>query len=109
MHCHKLAPPLLIVFMALVSWSTVTDSALAVEGLVLAVPQADLCEISIGSDDGIKKGHKLEVYRITDNGAKYVGRIIVMKTAYDRAACKIDPKFKKLPMQRGDRVTSKIR
>jgi len=79
-------------------------TALGLEGIVLAVPKPDLCEISVGSDDGVKKGHTLDVFRVTDKGAKYVGRIVVMKTSYDRAACRVDPKFQKLPLQRGDRV-----
>ena len=57
---------------------------------------------------GLKKGHKLHVFRITDSGGKYVGRITVMKTSYDRAACTVDPGYKKLQVQRGDRVKSQI-
>ena len=101
-----IAPPTLLVVFGFVFLSPVAASA--VEGIVLAVPQPDLCEISIGSDDGLKKGHKLHVFRITDSGGKYVGRITVMKTSYDRAACTVDPGYRKLEVQRGDRVKSQI-
>ncbi len=80
-----------------------------VEGIVLAVPQPSLVEISIGSDDGLKEGHSLEVYRTAGGSSTYVGRIHVVKTSYDKAACKVDPNYRKSNVQRGDRVTSKIR
>ncbi len=80
-----------------------------VDGIVLAVPQPSLVEISIGSDDGLKEGHSLEVYRTAGGSSTYVGRIHVVKTSYDKAACKVDPNYRKSNVQRGDRVTSKIR
>lgn len=63
-----------------------------------------LAEISIGSDDGLRKGHTLEVYR----GTGYVGRIEVIRIDVDRAVCQAIRSFQKSPMQEGDRVASKI-
>jgi len=80
-----------------------------VDGLVLAVPRPDLVEISLGSDDGLTEGHKLEVYRRTGGSNTYVGRIEVIKTSFDKSACKVDPNYRKSNVQRGDRVTSKIK
>jgi len=80
----------------------------SVDGIVTAVPQPDLCEISLGSDDGLMKGHKLEVYRQMGGANNYVGRIYVMSTTFDKAACKVDPQYLKSPIQRGDRVTSRL-
>jgi hypothetical protein len=77
-----------------------------VDGVVLAVPRPDLVEISIGADDGLMKGHVLQVYRLTGSGPTYVGRIEVVKTDPDRAACKVDPKWQQSHVQRGDRVTA---
>ncbi len=45
-------------------------------GSILAVPQQNLVEINIGADDGLRKGHKLEVVRM-NGGTTYVGRIEV--------------------------------
>jgi len=77
-----------------------------VDGVVLAVPRPDLVEISIGADDGLMKGHVLQVYRLTGSGPTYVGRIEVVKTEPDRSACKVDPKWQQSHVQRGDRVTA---
>ena len=44
-----------------------------VDGVVTATPGAGLIEISLGSDDGLIKGHKLEVYRIGGGHNAYVG------------------------------------
>ncbi|OHB72838.1 MAG: hypothetical protein A2V70_01455 [Planctomycetes bacterium RBG_13_63_9] len=79
-----------------------------VEGIVLAVTGDGLVEISNGSDEGLLKGHKLHVYRVGGGRSVYVGRIEVVRTDADRAVCKIDPKYQKSPVQKGDRVASKI-
>jgi hypothetical protein len=79
-----------------------------VEGVILATTPAGNVEISIGSDDGIVKGHKLEVYRIQPDQAMYLGRIEVLETFPDRAVCRVIPEYRKGEMQRGDRVASKI-
>jgi hypothetical protein len=84
------------------------DQPPKVQGVVLAVTGQGLVEISLGSDDGLLKGHKLEVYRVGGGRSVYVGRIEVVQTEPDRAVCKIDPTYQKSPMQQGDRVASKL-
>jgi hypothetical protein len=79
-----------------------------VDGVILATPGAGLVEISIGSDDGLLKGHRLEVYRASGGQSTYVGRIEIVKTAPDKSVCRIDPKFQNSNMMKGDRVASKI-
>jgi hypothetical protein len=79
-----------------------------VDGVVRATPGAGLVEISIGADDGLLKGHRLEVYRTAGGQSTYVGRIEVVSTAPDRAVCKIDPKYQNSQVMVGDRVASKI-
>jgi len=86
--------------------ASISDIPPEVDGVVLAVPRSDLVEISIGADDGLMKGHRLQVYRITGSGPTYVGRIEVVKTEPDRSACKVDPKWLQSNVQRGDRVTA---
>ena len=79
-----------------------------VDGVITATQEAGFVEISLGSDDGLLKGHRLEVYLATGGQSTYVGRIEVVKTAPDRAVCKIDPKFQTSNMMKGDRVATKI-
>jgi hypothetical protein len=79
-----------------------------VDGLVAAVLGGGMLEINIGSDSGVQKGHKLDLYRIGSTGNKYVGRIEVLKTAPDKSVCKIIPSFQQSEVQKGDRVASKI-
>ena len=79
-----------------------------VDGLVLAVPRQDLIEISIGEDDGLLKGHKLQVVRVQGGRKIYVGRIEVVRTDFDKSVCKIDPNYRQSPVQVNDRVVSRI-
>ena len=63
--------------------------------MIMATPGAGLVEISIGSDQGLLKGHKLEVYRIGGGQSTYVGRIEVVKTAPDRGGLQDRPEVPK--------------
>ena len=79
-----------------------------VNGLVMAVAGSGVVEVSIGEDDGLKKGHQLQVYRTGGGENRYLGRLEVMETAADRAVCRVMPKFRTGAIQVGDRVTSKF-
>lgn len=79
-----------------------------VDGLVTAVSSTGQVEINIGSDDGLLTGHKLYVYRVAGGSPSYVAKIEVVKTAPDKAACKVDPKTQRSRVQVGDRVTSRL-
>jgi len=85
------------------------DKPPRVEGVVLAVPSRDLIQISIGADDGLQVGHTLEVFRSSGGVNRYVGRVQVVETHPDAAVCSVDQTFLKSPIQRGDRVASRIR
>ena len=84
------------------------DPPAGIEGIVTAVTSPDMVEISIGSDDGVLKGHKFEVVRMGGGSATYVGRIEVLQVTPDRAACRVDKKLQQSPMQRGDRVLASL-
>jgi hypothetical protein len=76
-----------------------------VDGRVLKVREATgLVEISLGSDDGLKRGHTLEVYR----GNRYLGRIIIRELDPDRAVGQIDKRMQQSRIQEGDVVTTKL-
>ena len=76
-----------------------------IDGMILAVSDKDLVEVSIGLDDGLREGHKLEIYR----GNQYVGRMNVRKVTANRAVGELDPKLKQGPVRKGDRVATNIR
>jgi hypothetical protein len=73
-------------------------------GKVLATSRDNLVEISLGTDDGLRIGHTVEVFR----GSKYLGRIEVMHATTDRAVGKIIPGFKKGVIQKDDDVATRF-
>ena len=88
----------------LTEYTPVVDIPPRVDGIVTKVGEESLIEVSIGSDDGLRKGHTLEVYR---NNA-YLGRVEVTQLEPDRAVCQIIPAFRKGVIKRGDRVATKL-
>ena len=88
----------------LTEYTPVIDIPPRVDGIVTKVGEQALVEISIGSDDGLRTGHTLEVFR---NNA-YLGRVKVMRLEPDRAVCEIIPEFRKGIIKRGDRVATKL-
>ena len=80
-----------------------------VEGLVLNTRKtrsSELVEISIGSDDGLKNGDELFVYRTSDS--KYLGKIELVLVTPDRAVGAVTEKAKNGTIQRGDDVATKL-
>jgi hypothetical protein len=59
--------------------------------------------ITLGSDDGLRKGHKLDVAR----GEKYLGRIQITTTHSDRSVGRVLPDYRKGAIRIGDRVRTK--
>ena len=74
------------------------------DGIVVAVSDKDLIEISIGSDDGLKEGHVLDVFRQN----AYLGRVIIRRTAPDRAVAEIIKEYRRGVIKKGDRVATKL-
>lgn len=77
-----------------------------VQGVVTAVRSNGLVEISIGSDDGVRKGGLLRVIRA--DGTMYLGQIEVLETQPDRAVCRIVPGTQQGAVQPGDKVRSDL-
>ena len=71
----------------LTEFTPVVDIPPRVDGIVTKVGEKVLIEVSIGKDDGLRKGHTLEVFR---NNA-YLGRVVVKSLEPDRAVCEIIP------------------
>jgi hypothetical protein len=76
-----------------------------VDGVVTAVDEAKgLVEISLGSDDGLKRGHVLQVI----TGDKYLGQIKLREVGPDKAVGDIDKRMQRGRIQKGDHVTTKL-
>jgi DNA repair exonuclease SbcCD ATPase subunit len=73
------------------------------DGVVTAISK-DFVEISLGSDDGIRDGHQLDVF----NNKSFLGRIKIRRTAPNRAVGQIVPEYKKGEIKKGDRVATKL-
>jgi hypothetical protein len=80
------------------------DRVPTLDGDVLAVAQ-DSIQVSLGSDDGLQVGHTLEVYR----SGQYVGRAIVRSVKPDSALAVLVKEFSRGIVQRGDKVTTRLK
>lgn len=88
-----------------ISVFTPTDNiAPRVDGVVTAVSDKNFIEISIGSDDGLREKHLMEVYR----NKSYVGRVQIVRVEPDRSVAKIIPEFRRGIIKKGDRVATKL-
>ncbi len=74
------------------------------KGEVLAVNSSQQVVVSVGRDDGLRVGHKLEIYR----GGQYLARIEIKNIKDDQAIGQILPSFRKGYVQAGDKVAAKI-
>jgi chromosome segregation ATPase len=74
-----------------------------VDGLVVATRDG-MVEVNLGSDDGLRKGHRLEV--VSNN--KYLGRIEVIRAEPDQSAAIVLPEYRRGPIQKGDSVRSRL-
>ncbi|REK08244.1 MAG: hypothetical protein DWQ37_20580 [Planctomycetota bacterium] len=73
-------------------------------GKVLAVNRDNMIEVSLGTDDGLRAGHTLEIFR----GTKYLGRLEVLQATTDRAVGKVIPGFKKGVIRKDDDVATRF-
>jgi hypothetical protein len=81
-----------------------------VDGVILASNANGYVEISIGSDDGLERGHELDVYRMGPSLAenKYLGKIRVVQTQADRSVAQVLANFRKGTIQKEDRVATRL-
>jgi hypothetical protein len=79
-----------------------------VDGLVSQVRRtagAQLVELTIGSDDGLKVGNTVEVFR----GSKYLGRVEILRTSPDKSVGRVDRRFQQGRIEEGDRVATRLK
>ncbi|TWT75620.1 Chromosome partition protein Smc [Posidoniimonas polymericola] len=78
-----------------------------IDGVVTGVARRGstvLIQVSIGEDDGLRKGHTVEIFR----GTRYLGRAEILSTEPDRAIGRIDPRFQEGRIQESDRVATRL-
>ncbi|KAA1262573.1 Chromosome partition protein Smc [Rubripirellula obstinata] len=74
-------------------------------GIILEVDRPrKLVLVSIGADEGLRQGHRLEVTR----GGRYVGKLEIQRTTPDRAVAKILVDYSEGILQESDRVDTTI-
>jgi hypothetical protein len=82
----------------------VDDLPPELDGVVTAVRHG-LIEVSLGADDGLRRGHKLDVY--SENGS-YLGRLEVTQTSPDRSVGRLLPEFQQGVIRKDDRVATRL-
>jgi hypothetical protein len=80
------------------------DRVPRVDGVVMAVVDNSI-EVSLGGDDGLQAGHEIEVYR----NDEYLGRAIVKTVKPDRAVAVLVKEYSRGIVQRGDKVTTRLK
>jgi uncharacterized protein (DUF3084 family) len=80
------------------------DRVPTIQGVVMAVAD-DAIEVSLGFDDGLQTGHQIEVYR----NDEYLGRAIVKSVKPDRAVAVLVREYTRGIVQRGDKVTTRLK
>lgn len=89
----------------------------AVEGLIINTKKdkrngTKFVEVSLGSDDGLSKGHQLFVYRFgtkeNGNRPKYLGKIELVYVDPDKAVGTVIEAAKNGVIEKGDHVNSKL-
>jgi hypothetical protein len=78
------------------------------DGIVLAARSNGLVEISLGSDDGLRKGHQAYIYRQQKGQSKPVAKIEVVEVTPDKSVGKVIPEFRLGPIERNDRVATRL-
>ena len=78
------------------------------DGIVLASRSDGLVEMSLGADDGLRTGQRAFVYRNHGGSSKFMGVVEVVKTTPDKSVGKVLPEFKKGPIEREDRVATRL-
>lgn len=78
------------------------------DGIVLAARANGLVEISLGSDDGLRKGHQAYIFRQQKGQTKPVAKIEVVEVTPDKSVGKVIPEFRLGPIERNDRVATRL-
>jgi hypothetical protein len=86
-------------------FTPVDNTPPTLDGFVTTVRNSNLIEVSLGSDEGLRKGHTLDIYR---QDGSYIARVQVIDVNSDRAVARIIPKYLQGVIRKGDRVATKL-
>ncbi len=78
------------------------------EGVVVDAVGSGMVTISVGSDDGLLKGHRLHVIRNRSGTSSFVGRVEVVRVSPDKAVCVEIPETMQSHVRSDDIVKAKI-
>ena len=78
------------------------------DGIVLASHSGGMIEMSLGADDGLRRGQRAFIYRNHAGSSRFLGVVEVVTTTPDRSVGKVIPEFKKGPIEREDRVATRL-
>ncbi len=84
----------------------VDDTPPPIDGVITAVKRMKdniYVEVTVGSDDGIRQGNKMEVYR----GGQYLGQIEIVRTAPDKSVGRVDRSRQQGEIRARDRVETR--
>jgi hypothetical protein len=84
--------------------TSIEEAVPVVNGFVTERLASGPIEITIGSDDGLRPGHQLDVFR----GKNFISRVRVTEIRPDVAVCEELRNYRKDLIKRGDRVTTKL-
>ncbi|MEM7454279.1 MAG: hypothetical protein AAF456_07975 [Planctomycetota bacterium] len=73
------------------------------DGAVLRA-ENNVIVISLGTDDGLRQGHIIDIYR----GSRFVGKATVTRESQNMSAAVLQPEYTQLAVQEGDHVTTKF-
>lgn len=75
------------------------------DGIVTKIADAnDMIAFGLGTDDGLRTGHVLDVYR----GDRYIGKVTVVKSDFNVSVARVNKDFMQDRIQEGDHVTSRF-
>ncbi len=75
-----------------------------IEGTVVGLPQPDMVEVNVGSDQKLRKDDLLTVL-CTDNGkSRFVAQITVVRSTPEKSVCHVNRGMQTAPIQIGDKV-----
>jgi hypothetical protein len=76
------------------------DPPAELSGIITNVSRSGLIEVSVGSDDGLREGHVLDVL----DQDQFVTRAVVLKTTPNRSVCRISHFGPAMKIEKGYRV-----
>jgi DNA-binding MarR family transcriptional regulator len=80
------------------------------DGLVRAASDEGYVEVSVGFQDGLEKGHLMEVFRkgATPESNKYLGRIRIVRVESDTAVGQVIPEYRQGKIEKNDHVATRL-